>query len=152
MNQLLASRRDLFLKAKSDAVVGTKVFEKNCAICHQLGGKGTKVGPQLDGIGTRGVERLLEDILDPNRNVDPNFRATRLTLKNGQDVQGLVLREEDEIVVLADGQGKEVRVEKKMIEERVTSPLSAMPANMAETISSEDLNHLLAYLLTQRGK
>ena len=37
-------------------------------------GKGAKVGPQLDGIGTRGLDRLMEDILDPNRNVDQTLR------------------------------------------------------------------------------
>ena len=89
---------------------GTAVFEKNCGICHQLGGKGAKVGPQLDGIGSRGLDRLVEDILDPNRNVDQAFRVTVLALENGQVVSGLLLREEGEILVLADAQGKEMRV------------------------------------------
>jgi putative heme-binding domain-containing protein len=58
-----------------------------------LGGKGAKAGPQLDGIGGRGLDRLMEDILDPNRNVDQSFRATNLALHNGQTVSGLLLRE-----------------------------------------------------------
>ncbi len=91
---------------------GAAVFEKNCGICHQLGGKGAQIGPQLDGIGSRGLDRLVEDILDPNRNVDQTFRVTNLALKNGQVVSGLLLREEGEILVLADAQGKEVRVPK----------------------------------------
>ena len=94
------------------------MFEKSCAICHQIGGKGAKIGPQLDGIGLRGLDRLLEDTLDPNRNVDQAFRLTSLTLKKGQIVQGLLLREEGAVLVLADQQGKEVRVEKKDVEER----------------------------------
>jgi putative heme-binding domain-containing protein len=152
MDQLLKTRAEGFRKAKLDAALGAKVFEKNCANCHQLAGKGAKIGPQLDGVGNRPVERLLEDILDPNRNVDPNFRTTRLTLKDGRDVLGLLLREEGEVVVLADNQGKEVRIEKKAIEERATSPLSPMPANWSEAMSETELNHLLAYLLQQRGK
>ncbi|HLW64974.1 MAG TPA: c-type cytochrome, partial [Gemmataceae bacterium] len=152
MDQLLRIRADSFRKAKPDAALGAKVFEKNCATCHQLGGKGAKVGPQLDGVGNRPVERLLEDILDPNRNVDPNFRTTRLTLKDGRDLLGLFLREEGEVVVLADDKGKEVRIEKKAIEERSISPLSPMPANWAEAMNETELNHLLAYLLQQRGK
>ena len=58
-----------------------------------------QIGPQLDGIGIRGLDRLLEDTLDPNRNVDQAFRATTLVLKNGQILSGLVLREEGAIVV-----------------------------------------------------
>ena len=72
--------------------------------------RGPKIGPQLDGIGVRGLDRLLEDVLDPNRNVDQAFRATTLTLKNGQSLTGLVLREEGAVIVLADAQGKEQRI------------------------------------------
>src|SRR5205807_179633 len=100
-----------------------QVFDKSCANCHRLGGKGAKVGPQLDGIGIRGPERLLEDLLDPNRNVDQAFRMTTLALGNGQVVSGLLLAEEGEILVLADSQGKEVRVAKKEVEERKVSQL-----------------------------
>ena len=89
-----------------------------------------RVGPQLDGIGSRGLDRLVEDILDPNRNVDQTFRTTNLALENGQVVSGLLLREEGEVLVLADAQGKEVRVPKASVEERKTSPLSPMPANL----------------------
>src|SRR5205807_9292120 len=104
------------------------------SICHQVGGKGAKVGPNLDGIGNRGLERLLEDIIDPNRNVDQAFRSTTLSLKNGQILSGLVLREEGEVVILADAQGKEVRVTRSSIEERSTSQLSPMPANLVDQI------------------
>ena len=90
LNALFNRRRDGFPAAKADPGLGAKVFEKHCAICHQLGGKGAKVGPQLDGIGSRGLDRLMEDILDPNRNVDQTFRVTNLALKNGQIVSGLL--------------------------------------------------------------
>ncbi|MFM7150017.1 MAG: hypothetical protein ACKO23_09265, partial [Gemmataceae bacterium] len=93
------------------------------------------------------LERLLEDTLDPNRNVDEAFRTTRLVLTSGKTIEGLMLREEGAVLVLADQQGKEVRVEKKDIEERGISPLSPMPANFLEQISESDFNHLLAYLL-----
>lgn len=129
---------------------GTAVFEKNCGTCHQIGGKGARVGPQLDGIGSRGLDRLVEDILDPNRNVDQAFRVTVLALENGQVVSGLLLREEGEILVLADAQGKEVRVPKSSVVERKSSPLSPMPANFADQISREDFDRLLGYLLSKR--
>jgi putative heme-binding domain-containing protein len=150
MQELLAGRRAGFTKAKPDAAEGAKVFEKHCAACHQLGGKGTKVGPQLDGIGARGLDRLLEDVLDPSRNVDQTFRATSLELKTGQVVVGLLLREEGEVLVLADNQGKEVRVQKKLVEERTTSQLSPMPANFNDVIKEPEFYDLLAYLLAQQ--
>jgi putative heme-binding domain-containing protein len=150
INQLLKKRRDGFRKAKTDLALGKQVFDKSCATCHQLNGQGAKIGPQLDGIGIRGLDRLLEDTLDPNRKVDQAFRLTTLLLKKGQVVSGLVLREEGAVLVLADNQGKEIRIDKDSVEERTTSQQSPMPANFADQISEAEFYHLLAFLLQQR--
>lgn len=152
LQQLLAARRKSFVSSKGDAGKGAPLYEKHCAICHQVGGKGAKIGPQLDGIGLRGLDRLLEDTLDPNRNVDQAFRTTSLMLASGKSVQGLLLREEGEVLVLADNLGKEVRITKKDVEERTLSPLSPMPANFHEQMTEAEFNHLLAYLLALKPK
>ncbi len=148
--QLIAGRRNAFVKTKPDIQAGVRVFEKNCASCHQIANKGAKIGPQLDGIGIRGVDRLLEDILDPNRNVDQAFRSTLLTLGDGKQVSGLLLREEGKVLVMADKEGKEQRIAAADVDRRVVVPLSPMPANFAETINEMEFAHLLAYLLQQR--
>ncbi len=150
IQNLIKSRGNDYQKAKPDAQLGKAVFTKNCAICHQIGNEGAKIGPQLDGIGGRGLDRLLEDLLDPNRNVDAAFRTTVLSLKDGRQVQGLVLREEGTILVVADDKGKEIRISKNDVDERRQSLLSPMPANVSEIISEKEFQNLLAYLLTQR--
>src|SRR5262249_54137899 len=70
LQKLMDERRAGFASAQATTERGRLVFEKACGVCHQLDGKGAVVGPQLDGIGNRGLERLIEDVLDPNRNVD----------------------------------------------------------------------------------
>lgn len=147
--ELLKKRGEGFAKYKDklDPEAGRLVFEKNCAICHQFQGKGARIGPQLEGIGVRGVDRLMEDILDPNRNVDQTFRVTNLALKSGELVSGLVLREEGAIVVVADAQGKEIRVRADQIEERATAQLSPMPADHADRIAETDFYQLIGYLI-----
>lgn len=149
---LMNRRRAEYAKVKPDPKAGALVYKNNCANCHQLGGEGAKVGPQLDGIGLRGLDRLLEDIFDPSRNVDQAMRATVLNLKDGKSLTGLVLREEGELIVLADNLGKEVRVAKADVDDRRTSAVSPMPANLSETIKEEDFHHLMAFLLQQRAK
>jgi putative heme-binding domain-containing protein len=139
-----------FAGANRDLLRGAEVFKKNCAACHQLSNEGAKVGPQLDGVGARGAERLIEDILDPNRNVDQAFRATTLALDDGRVLTGLVLRDPGEVIVLADTQGKEITIEKKHIEERAVVPLSPMPANLGEQVSEADFYDLVSYLLSRR--
>lgn len=149
---LVRQRAASFNPKQAQAQVGAKLFTQHCASCHQIGNQGAKVGPQLDGVGIRGVERLLEDILDPNRNVDQAFRAAILVLKDGRTMTGLVLREEGNLVIVADNQGKEQKIDKNEIEERKISNLSPMPANFDTQLSELDLQHLIAYLLTQRAK
>ncbi len=133
-----------------DLARGAEIFGKKCAACHQLGGQGARVGPQLDGIGVRGHERLMEDILDPNRNVDQAFRTSTFALKDGQVLSGLLLREEGEVVVLANIEGKEITVPKNAIEERTIVQLSPMPSNFSDQVPESEFFDLIAYLLTKR--
>ncbi len=123
---------------------------KRCAVCHQIGTEGAKIGPQLDGVGIRGVDRLLEDVLDPNRNVDAAFRSSAIALTDGRILTGLKRREEGADVVFANSEGKEFRVPSAEIEELRLSPTSLMPANFGESIPADEFADLLAWLLTQR--
>jgi putative heme-binding domain-containing protein len=150
LQTLIRTTRDQFDPRKADPAAGAKLFTTHCASCHTIGNSGGKVGPQLDGVGVRGVERLLEDLFDPHRNVDAEFRATVLALTNGQVLTGLVLREEGALVVIADAAGKEHRISKDEIDQRTRSPLSPMPADLARRIAPDDVHHLLAYLLAQQ--
>jgi putative heme-binding domain-containing protein len=83
--------------------------------------------------------------------VDQAFRQTTLSLKSGQVVYGLLFKEEGAVLVLVDGQGKEVRVAKDNVEERSTAQVSPMPGNFAEQIGEADFYDLLAYLLAQKA-
>ena len=152
LQKLIEAKRAGFDAKQASAVRGAEVFTKACALCHQLEGKGALVGPQLDGIGGRGVERLLEDILDPNRNVDTAFRATVFVLRDGESVSGLFRREEGATLVYALANGQEARVPQADVKERRDTETSLMPANFHEAITAAELNDLLAFLLGKTGK
>ena len=147
-DKLIAARRTAF--TKGDAAKGAVVFTTNCAVCHQIGQKGNLVGPQLDGIGGRGLDRILEDLLDPNRNVDRAFRLSIVTLKDGGVASGLLRREEGGQMVLADITGKESSIPQANVAKREESDTSLMPPAFGQTIPPADFNDLLAYLLSQR--
>ncbi len=153
MNQeiarLVENRRAGYNPVSAKPVQGAALFNQHCAACHQIDGRGGLVGPQLDGIGNRGLERLCEDILDPNRNVDVAFRSQLIVLKDGDVISGLLRREEGETLVVADATGKEQLVPKKSVQERRPSELSLMPENIGELLSQEDFNHLLSFLLSK---
>lgn len=152
--KLIEDRRNGFLagggNSKPDAELGKALFVKNCKICHRLAGDGNKIGPELDGIGVRGLDRILEDVLDPNRNVDQTFRALQVETKDGRTLTGLKLRDEGEALVVADAQGKELRIAKGDIDAETVLPNSPMPANVADILNETEFRHLVAFLLQQR--
>ena len=150
LDKLIAERRVGFAKHQPDLERGQAVFTKHCAACHQIAGKGAVVGPQLDGIGGRGLERIIEDVLDPNRNVDVAFRTTTLRLDDGRVLSGLFRRAEGAQLILADNQGKEFTVAKDEISQEQKTALSLMPANVPEIVPTEEFQDLIGYLLSQR--
>ena len=147
IRQVIARVAVAHAKATPSIESGRTIFMKTCAGCHRIADVGGKVGPQLDGVGLRGAERLLEDILDPNRNVDEAFRTTLVTTHDGRMVSGLKLREDGSDLILADGEGKEVRIAAADIDEVAVSQLSPMASNMLDQIGEQNLPDLLAYLM-----
>jgi putative heme-binding domain-containing protein len=138
-----------------DLAIGARVFTERCAACHQLAGQGKVIGPQLDGAITRTIERLCEDILWPNRNVDEAFRLTNILIDGGETVSGLVIDRQTDTLEVVDQTGKSQRIPRDEIESEKISKLSLMPGNFEELITDNELASLLAYLkshLHQSGK
>ena len=130
---------------------GRVLYQKHCANCHQLAGEGQVVGPQLDGAASRSMERLLEDVVVPDRNIDQAFRTTSFLLDDGRVVTGLVISESDDEIKLADPTGKPLRVLPQQVETRQKAGRSLMPSNFAEVMTADDLRHLLSYIKKETG-
>ncbi|MCA9039150.1 MAG: HEAT repeat domain-containing protein [Planctomycetaceae bacterium] len=150
--QLITTRTEAQKAQPGNQEAGHGLFKKHCSICHKIGNEGVLVGPQLDGIGGRGLERIVEDILDPNRNVDTMFRSTTIITEEGKVLTGLVRREEGTNLILVDNKGKEFAVPLEEIDEQITSSNSLMPENVSELMNEVEFRDLVAYLLSQRGK
>lgn len=150
VRQTITNRVGTWRFIRPNAAHGAEVFTKNCAICHSIDGHGAIVGPNLDGIGNRGLDRVVEDILDPNRNVDPAFRYSTLFLKDGTVFTGLQRRDNGDTLTFTDSTGKEVTVPKADITKRTESKSSLMPSNFADVIPQTDFYDLVAYLLSHK--
>jgi putative heme-binding domain-containing protein len=129
--------------------LGQQVFQRDCAACHQLAGQGAVVGPQLDGIHRRGLERVLEDVLLPNQNVDHAFRSQLFLLESGQVLVGLVQAEDQVSIQLTDQQGKTTTVPVARIDQRQVTPQSLMPGDVAHQYSDATLFGLMCFLMEQ---
>jgi len=149
LDELIASRAAAYAKAKPDLETGANVFKMTCAACHQIKGEGGLIGPQLDGIGTRGAARLCEDILDPNRNVDAHFHLHTFTMNDGSVMAGFLKAEVGQVNVLADATGKEHRISKQDISKTAVTPISLMPPTFGQTLDEATFIDLLGYLLNE---
>lgn len=144
---LIAARQEGFHQADRSTDRGQGVFQSQCAVCHSINREDGKLGPNLDGIQVRGVERILEDILDPNRNVDPAFMLTTIRTQDGNNVSGISARSEDGFVILTDPSGQTNRIPEDTISEQIPSHFSMMPAAYGALIPENDLYDLVEFLL-----
>jgi putative heme-binding domain-containing protein len=151
--ELIAKRRAGYSASSFSPEAGRAVFAKSvCANCHQAGGVGKTIGPALDGIGTRGLDRLLEDTLDPSRNVDLAFRSYAIETDSGQVLTGFGLRDEGATLAFNDSNGQPIHVPLQEVASRAPSTLSPMPTNAIEQIPENEFYSLLAYLLSLKSK
>lgn len=146
---LVANKAQSISSLPTDIPTGKRVFEERCANCHQLRGIGKVIGPQLDGAVVRTIERLCEDILWSNRNVDEAFRITNIQTDDGESFSGLVLDRNDQTLEIIDQTGKSQRILRSAIEQEKISKLSLMPSNFEELINDSELASLIAFLKSQ---
>ena len=117
-----------------------------CASCHRHSGRGNVVGPDLSLIGRQGdLKSVLKSILEPNRDVAPQFFPTQLKLKDGTDFTGILLRSSN-VDVFRDLTGQERVFKPEDIQLRVELKTSLMPAGLPSAITDEELRDLLAFL------
>ncbi len=129
---------------------GQEIFERtelSCVRCHSIDSKDRDlVGPDLSGVGSRLTRlQILESIVQPSRRTSPGFTTTNLFLKGGDLVMGRVLDETEKTVRVQDAEGEVVEIPVADIEERRVG-LSAMPEDLVDRITREELRDLIAYV------
>ncbi|MBL8842540.1 MAG: c-type cytochrome [Planctomycetes bacterium] len=144
----IAALRRSFARHGGDAARGAAHFARNCASCHAVGGVGATIGPQLDGIGARGFERLFEDLLAPNWNVDPKFVRTNLFLASGEVRSVLVRHRDANVLTIVDERGVEQVLPRSDVSHERASRFSLMPDNFGELLDDAALRDLVAWLMT----
>ncbi|HKS36764.1 MAG TPA: PVC-type heme-binding CxxCH protein, partial [Verrucomicrobiae bacterium] len=123
---------------------GKKLYLDNCAACHKFKNDGADFAPNLTGMGAHGPADLLLHILDPNRVVEPNFVSTSIETRDDLSYDGIVLRENQAVVVLRN-QTAETEVRKNNIKSRNSTGRSLMPEGF-EALGAEGMRDLLAYI------
>jgi len=136
------------LELRGDIPRGKAVFQQRCQSCHRLGSDGFAVGPDLTGARNGGKEKLLVNLLDPNREVPPNYFAYAVDTREGDSYAGLIVNETASSVTVRQSLGIEVVVPRSQIAKMQASRLSLMPEGLEEGLTSQDLADLLDFLLS----
>jgi putative membrane-bound dehydrogenase-like protein len=140
------ARYQAALKLSGDATRGAAVFAKNCLTCHQRQGQGHRVGPDLSGIAGRAPDALLSDIIDPNREVAPDYATLAVATRNGQSFAGLLAEETTTTLKLRRAEGVEDNLLRSEIDEIRSTGKSLMPEGLEQNINLQEMADLISFL------
>jgi len=129
---------------------GLEVFVKTCATCHQAEGRGIDVGPNLATVTNRSPEDLLVHILDPNREVAPNFVNYNVAMESGRVLSGIIAEESAGALVLKRAEGASDVIPREQIEAVSSTGISLMPEGLEKGLSHQDLADLIAFVRSIR--
>jgi len=139
---------------KGDPVAGRKLFfdEKSklqCSKCHSIEREGGRVGPPLDNIASRrSAEYIMESILEPSKDIDPQYEAVQVLTNKGTVIVGLRVNESNFNIQLREENGKFHSFLKSELESVTVQKKSLMPENVAEVLTVKELHDLFAFLMT----
>ncbi len=129
---------------EGDATRGEATYQRACMACHQLGGQGVELGPDLATVAAKPTEQIIEAIFDPNRAVEERNAVTEVRKKDGTVVAGLLAAETPHHLTLRLAGGVEIAVPRGEIKETKTLQLSLMPDGLEAVLSAQDCADVLA--------
>jgi putative heme-binding domain-containing protein len=139
---------------KGNAVAGRKLFfdekgKAQCAKCHTVNREGGRVGPPLDRIASRrSAEFIMESILEPSKDINPDYEAVQVVTAKGKVITGIRVNETNFSIQVREENGKFHSFLKNELESVTVQKKSLMPDNIAELLTVKELHDLFAFLIT----
>ncbi len=147
---VIEGRREA-LTIAGDRQRGGAIFAAHCATCHLVEGVGARVGPDLSGIAARPPEALMVDILDPSRDVPPDYMNYVVATTDGRVLSGLLAGETATTIALRLPDGVAQSVAREDVERLQATGKSLMPEGFEARLDSRQLADLLAFLAQPAG-
>nr|MBC8289686.1 PQQ-dependent sugar dehydrogenase [Planctomycetota bacterium] len=139
------------LKLTGDVTAGRDLFAKSttiqCRSCHKIAAVGKELGPDLSHIGKKlDRAKLLASILEPSKEIDPKFQSWLVETTAGKVFTGLLVRKDDEEVVIRDAKLKELSFKSSDLEGVFPLRKSLMPELLLRDMTAQQVANLIAYL------
>ena len=134
------------LQIRGGAERGKTVFQQRCATCHRAGDDGPETGPNLVTVSRAGRPALLQNILDPNREINSNYETWQIVLADGTELLGKSIgqRENSFNLMLADG--TQISVPRADVVQMRPTGRSLMPEGLEEGLTPESMADLLRFI------
>jgi putative heme-binding domain-containing protein len=115
-------------------------------VCHRAGTEGMAVGPDLITVKAKGREALLTAILDPHKEVAPQYIAYDVTTKDGNAYTGLIARDDATSLALKIMGGAEIAIPRSNVKGSSSAGKSLMPEGLESGLSVQDMADLLSFI------
>jgi len=140
--------------AQGDAARGERIFrtqQQSCATCHAIGGVGGHVGPDLTSIGASAQpDYLIESVYYPNKQIKDGFQSCLVETREGEEMAGIFVSENDRELVLRTAADQVVTITKSQIVSRKVGA-SLMPSGLTDNLTMPQQLDLFRFL-TSLGK
>lgn len=133
---------------------GKTIFEGKgeCLNCHRVAGVGSRLGPDLSGIGRlRRSMELQSALLEPAAEVRPNNRFIRAVTQKGTAITGRLLNQDTFTVQLLDSKEQLVSLSRSDLRELSFVTNSPMPSYQ-DKLSSQDVADVVSYLASLKAQ
>ena len=132
---------------------GRNIFLYNstaqCVRCHSLGDETGTVGPPLRQIGANlSREELLQALIEPSARLAPGYGSVKITLKDNQEVTGILLEETASELILKTAEAEPMEIPVSRISKRQNLP-SGMPP-MRTLMSKREIRDVIEFLANQK--
>ena len=92
------------------------------------------------------IFRVLTNIIDPNREVPPQYRTHQINLEDGTRLVGSILDQNKQQIRLSLPAGVEHVIERKRVKSLQPLPNSPMPEHLEAGLSHQQMADLLEFL------
>ena len=133
-----------------DFLRGQALFLKQCANCHRISDAGHSVGPDLAEAADRPPQRLVSDILEPNRAVESRWQSTIVITNQGEALEGLLTSSGSDSVILQRPGGERNIVARADIDSVTSTGRSLMPDGFGKQLSTTDMADLITFLKSRK--
>ncbi|MFV1995781.1 MAG: c-type cytochrome, partial [Verrucomicrobiales bacterium] len=135
------------LALEGDPAKGETVYESVCIACHKFREKGIiDLAPNLAVVAGWESERILTNILDPNREVAPEYMTYIVETKSGTVLTGRVLAESASGITLNLADNSTRDIARGEIGKLQNSGRSLMPDGLEAAIAPQAMADLIAFL------